>query len=584
MSSRLLALSCPSLLLILIVACGDEDKEASTATPASGVASPVATSASPSQPGALVTPGPARKTVDLAVTEPRFAVYGADPGDMRSDIPAIALGDFNGDDVQDLLIGARFGDGPDNSREDAGEAYVIFGSSGLRGALDLAQDAPDVTIYGAQPGDDLGLWVAGGDLNNDGIDDIIVSSPSSFGPPEPRTFSGEAYAIYGSRNLPPVIDIAEGQQDVTFIGAEGGGRLGDSLAVGDVNGDGMDDLVLGAPFAGRMPGTPVGGPRTEEGRVYVTFGSPSLPKTVSTRLDQQDFTIAGVEAFDETGDAVAVGDVNGDGVGDIVVVAEAADGPDNARENAGEAFVFLGSPELGGLASIADGDQALTILGAESQDTLGFSVDTGDINGDGIDDILLGARLADGPNNTRDIAGEAYVIFGSRELGGTIDLAHDAPGITVIGPHAGGLLGAFVAIGDVNSDGFGDLILGQPLGQSGGKRSGRVSIVFSSEELAGTIDLAESGPDILLVGANADDRFGSPVVVGEVGGDDGPELAALAQDADGPAGARQDVGAVYLLPISELLLSWRGPERRIPRAGLASQCHEMLRVCSSELA
>jgi hypothetical protein len=154
---------------------------------------------------------------------------------------------------------------------------------------------------------------------------------------------------------------------------------------------------------------------------------------------------------------------------------------------------------------------------------------------------------------TRDIAGEAYLIFGSRELGGTIDLAHDAPGVSVIGPHAGGLLGAFVAIGDVNSDGFGDLILGQPLGQSGGKRSGRVSIVFGSEELAGAIDLAESGPDILLVGVNADDQFGSPVVVGDVSGDDGPELAALARNADGPAATRQDVGAVYVLPTSELV-------------------------------
>ena len=550
MSIRLPALYPTSLLLILIVACGDGGRGSSTATPASGPASPIVISA---PPGAPVSPGPARKTVDLAATEPRLTVYGADPGDMRSDIPAIALGDFNDDDVQDLLIGARFGDGPNNSREDAGEAYVIFGSGGLRGAMDLAQDAPDVTIYGAKPGDDLGLWVASGDLNNDGVDDIIVSSPSSFGPPEPRTFSGETYVIYGSRDLPQTIDLSEGQQDVTFIGAEGGGRLGDALAVGDVNGDGMDDLVLGAPFAGRIPGAPVGGPRTEEGRVYVTFGSPSLPKTVSTRLDQQDFTIAGVEGFDETGDAVAVGDVNGDGVDDIVVVAEAADGPGNTRENAGEAFVFFGSPELGGLASIAEGDQALTILGAESQDTLGFSADTGDVNGDGIEDILLGARLADGPNNSRDIAGEAYVIFGSRDLGGTIDLAHDPPGITVIGPHKGGLLGAFVAVADTNGDGFGDLILGQPLGQSGGKRSGQISIVFGSEELAGTIDLAESGPDILLVGANADDRFGSPVVVGDVSGDGGPELATLAQDADGPAGTRQDVGAVYLLPTSELL-------------------------------
>jgi len=539
---------CPILLLlVLIAACGDDGQGASTGTPTPAAPSPTAFSPSGNPMG------PARKTVDLAGTEPLFTAYGAGVGDMRSDIPAMALGDFNGDEVQDLLIGARFADGPDESRTDAGEAYVMFGSPNMRGIQELARDSPDVIIYGAKKGDDLGLWVAGGDLNDDGIDDIIVGAPSSFGPPEPRTFSGEVYVIYGSPNLPPAIDTLEGRQDVTFIGAEGGGHMGDALAVGDVNADGVDDLVFGAPFAGRMPGAPVGSTRTEEGRVYVTFGSSSLPQTVSTRLDQQDFTIAGVEAFDETGDAVAVGDVNGDGIDDIVVVSEAADGPDDTRENAGEAFVFFGSPELGGLASIAEGDQDFTILGAESQDTLGFTADTGDVNGDGIEDILLGARLADGPNNSRDIAGEAYVIFGSRELGGTVDLAHDAPDIAVIGPHPGGLLGAFVAIEDVNGDGFGDLILGQPFGQSGGKRSGQVNVIFSSEGLAGTIDLAVSGPDILLLGAGAEDRFGSPVVVGDVNGDGSPELATMAPDADGPAGTGQDAGAIYVLSTNELL-------------------------------
>ena len=537
------------LLFSLAIACSDEDS-ATLPTPSSP--SPDTATPARTPPSADVTPGPAGKTIDLAATEPLLMVLGIDPGDMRSDIPAMAVGDFNDDSVQDLLIGARFGDGPDNSRDDAGEAYVIFGSDELSGTLDLGRDQPDVTVYGAKPGDGLGLWVASGDLNNDGIDDIIVASPFSFGPPEPRTQSGEVYVIFGPVDSETTIDIAEGQQDVTVIGADGLGHVGDSLAVGDVNGDGIDDLVMGAPFAGREPDTPVGSPRTEEGRVYVTFGSPDLGKTVNIRQDQQDFTIAGVDRFDETGDAIAVGDVNGDGIDDIIVVAEAADGPDNARTNAGEAFVFFGSPDLGGVANIAEGQQDLTILGAESQDTLGFSAATGDVNGDGIDDIILGAHLASGLDNARKLAGEAYVIFGSRELGGTIDLARDEPSLRVIGAHEAGRLGAFVAVEDVNSDGYGDIILGQPRGEATGKRSGQVSIILGSEQIAGIIDLAETGPDILLGGATADDRFGSPVVVGDLSGDGSLDLAVLAQDADGPDGTPADVGVVYVLTTVQL--------------------------------
>jgi hypothetical protein len=93
--------------------------------------------------------------------------------------PSTAAGDASGDGVDDLLAGVPFADGPDNEREDAGEALVVFGRDGLSGDIDLAEDEPGLRILGALPGDTLGFGVAGVDINGDGIDDVIVGAPVS---------------------------------------------------------------------------------------------------------------------------------------------------------------------------------------------------------------------------------------------------------------------------------------------------------------------------------------------------------------------------------------------------------------------
>jgi hypothetical protein len=221
--------------------------------------------------------GPPPLTIDLATTAPIATIFAAEAGDILSDIPVVATGDFNGDHVMDLLVGARFADGPDNARQDAGEAYVIFGSPALSGAVDIAAGEQDVTILGARPGDSLGFSVAGADLNGDGIDDIVVGAASSDGPFQERTDPGEVYVIFGSPDLSGTVDIGGREPDVRLTAAEGFAHVGDSLCTGDVNDDGLVDLVAGAPFGGREPGSPVGGPRTHLGEVYVVFGSPTSP-------------------------------------------------------------------------------------------------------------------------------------------------------------------------------------------------------------------------------------------------------------------------------------------------------------------
>ena len=562
-----------SVLTLILAACGEGEEEP-TAVPTD--LSPTATTPSPAATGtpaaspsgtATVTPGEA-VVLDLAVTAPLLTIFASEPfpppttqptGDLRHDIAAVAVGDFNDDGMDDLLIGARFADGPDDSREGAGEAYVIFGSRDLKGTIDLGQGEQDLTIFGAKgagvgvgAADNLGMGVAAGDLNDDGVDDIIVSAPMADGirDPDYRTDRGDVYIIFGGADLAGTIDIAEGEQDVTIISAEGFSLMGDSMGTGDVNGDGIADLVLGAPFAGRVPGSPHGGPRTELGEVYVIFGSPTLGGSISIPEKGQDFTISGPEQWSELGDAMAVGDVNGDGMDDIIAVGEAADGPEGARPNAGVVYVVFGSTSLGGMTDTAKGEQDLTILGADAQDALGFCAGSGDINGDEIDDIVLVAQRADGAGEGRSTSGEAYVIFGSPDLKGTIDTLAGEEDMTIFGVDAHDLLSSCLAGHDVNGDGIGDIILGTSFGRGPDNQrsgAGEAYVIFGSPDLKGSLDLAQVSYDMVIFGGDEGDRLGGGVTTADLNGDGRQEIIVVAVGADGPDNARTDAGEIYVI-------------------------------------
>ena len=237
--------------------------------------------------------------VDLADAKPVVSIT-LPPGDVEPGAPSsVASGDFNGDGKTDLLVGAPYADGSNGTRPDAGEAYVIYGP--LSGEIDLSDQQPDVRILGAVSGDNFGGGVAAGDLNGDGIDDIIVGAPLSNGLKNIRTDMGEAYVIFGGSHIASTIDTASVQQDFDLLPAEGFSHLGGTFAVGDVNGDGIGDLIVGAPYAGRQPNTPPGSARTTVGEVYVVYGSASLHGQDTVALDQEDVRLSGVNQYDQFG-------------------------------------------------------------------------------------------------------------------------------------------------------------------------------------------------------------------------------------------------------------------------------------------
>lgn len=339
-----------------------------------------------------------------------LVIHGAASGDYAG-VSIAGLGDVNGDGIDDLLIGA-YGASP-AGRTFAGTSYVVFGTTSGVADIDLAalDGSNGFALVGAASGDLSGFSVAGGDVNGDGLGDVIVGAYGAS--PGGRTRAGDTYVVFGSTGgFDASVELSglNGTDGFALAGVNANDASGFAVAAaGDVNGDGIGDLIVGAPFAGSAA-------RPYAGETYVVFGTtagtaPTLE--LSALNGSNGFSLSGGEAFDLAGMAVsAAGDVNGDGVDDLLIGSPGGD--NGSQYDAGETYVLFGRTDafaahielssLGGL-------DAIVISGAASGDQAGLAASAaGDVNGDGIDDLLIGAPYAS-PGG-RGGAGSAYVVLG----------------------------------------------------------------------------------------------------------------------------------------------------------------------------
>ncbi|MBM3320730.1 MAG: VCBS repeat-containing protein [Candidatus Eisenbacteria bacterium] len=501
---------------------------------------------------ALLPAGPAAETekpsaasIDLMERhDVRF--MGADAEDELG--VQVRFGDLDGDGYDEIILGAWLADGRHNNRARSGEVAVYFG--GPREKEGKGSWNASV-IYGAESNDRIGSSADVGDWDGDGIPDLLIGARYADGPSDSlRPRSGQAFLLLGGSDgkKREVLDVRK-TPDLLILGCEEGDRLGRRILVADLDHDGKEDLLLAAVGAS--------GPRGETrdaGAVYVLYGD--LRDEIVGILDLSVMNLPvlyGGDDADALGSAMAAGDWNGDGEIDLFLGCGFADGPANGRTNAGEVYVLFGAPgtRFAGERVLSDGSE-YTIYGAEAYDAAGIAVSAGDLDGDRVDDLVIGANLADGPNNERENCGEVYVLFGSRSAGpGTmLDLALGRD-LTIYGAERGDQVGSVLHCLDWNEDGYGDLVTSSLLndGPGGSRVDAGMLYVFlgrPQSDLRPIVDLLEpEAADLRMLGPSAGDKIATLLESSRLS--DRVCLLAGTMLGDGPNDERRDAGEIYIL-------------------------------------
>lgn len=484
--------------------------------------------------------------VDAAQNPPNiFKLSGQRSGDLLG-TSVSANGDVNGDGIRDVAIGAAGWDGPGAGIGDnRGAAYIVLGSTSFNLNADLStidgNPPPGViAIYGQQAGGRLGIWIDEGDVDGDGIADIIIGSDQINS--DAGQHVGGAYVVFGSPSLPSVIDFANppaGVRTAKIVGAHQEDHWGAALQVGDINNDGFGDVIIGGSINRDSASyvTPkdqnsghdaraasFGGQRPACGEAYVIYGQRTWPAVIDLRTPPLNAThIIGANNFDFLGSQLHSGDFNGDGRTDLVIGALRATAPDNMGQT-GAVYVIYGSATLAG-ATIdlanpgASGQRAATIYGEHVLDCAGDSVRTYDINKDGLSDLFIGSpeRTFTINGEEREDAGVTEIIYGQRDFLPAVIKLYDPPASPPIfrlaGAHgdlqgmAGGDEFSYRLAGaDVDGDGYIDYIANAMHGDgfNNGVLNGGNVYIFSGKKLSAKLGmlLPEQAPTPVLSSAS----------------------------------------------------------------------------------
>ena len=384
-----------------------------------------------------------------------FRIIGASTLDQLG--LSVAAEDIDDDGIKDLIITAPYAS-PTMSTSQVGVVYVIYGRTIGFSDIDLTQfnAAMGFRIWGAEQMEHIQSSISGaGDINGDGINDLIIGKPyenNLNGLPA----NGTVYVLYGSKKRYQDMHFSDWNKSIGFrvTSSSSGVYFGFSVSsAGDVNADGYDDFLIGAPSY-----------TASAGSAYIIFGRKnSFEEDIDLQVlaSSQGIRITTNTTLDLFGYSVSsAGDMNNDGVNDVLVGSPTSN--PLSRTSAGSVHVVFGMKEMSSNIDVSslNTKQGFQILGSAAGDLVGAATKNGgDMTGDGIDDIIIGAYNA---GNTK---GTVYVIYGRNDEVRDIDLStlNYTQGIAILGAYDGSQLGVSIdGSTDVNGDGINDMLIGAP--------------------------------------------------------------------------------------------------------------------------
>jgi hypothetical protein len=411
-------------------------------------------------------------------------------------------------------------------------------ASGGTRPVDLARDAL-FAVAGTQPGEEFGYAIASGDVDGDGLLEIVVGAPGrddALG----RHRAGAVYVFDADDLL--ALNGPGADTSACAVTIEGPGeqsRFGASLLVLDADGDGIDDILVGAPGW------------AERGQVAVGclsfFGGPVGERGATLTSGDARAVVGGDANGDRFGSALSASDIDRDGRPEVLVAAFRAGA--ELDPSTGEVFVIDAETlARGGVTTASDVARAM-VRGERRGDALG-AVAAGDLDGDGETDLALGAFFADGNEPSAIDVGRVYLAYGGLPPDAIPGAAVSVAGMpTILGPVPRGLLGRSLAVGDIDDDGIDDLVVSAYT--SRGKRekedaAGEAFVVFGGKtRIPRLLDLG-SATVPRMASQGRWDLFGLPVLVADLTGDGSADIVISAQFADSPDGGRREAGCVYV--------------------------------------